>query len=85
MTVTTKRLSDLEVPLICRPRARLDPSGDSPPKTRLLGHVVCGDEGTCVAGPGDTWENVETGERIDLTVNRQAILDRSGRAIGNGA
>jgi hypothetical protein len=51
---------------MARERARLDPSGTSAPKTRLLGHVSHGREGTCFAGPGDTWEDVESGERVVL-------------------
>lgn len=48
-------------------KARLDRKRTAKPKTRLLvtrPHVS--DEGTISIGPADTYEDLETGERVDL-------------------
>jgi len=48
-------------------RARLDSDRTEVPKTRLLGHALVGQStASCVAGPADTYENLETGERVEL-------------------
>jgi hypothetical protein len=50
--------------------ARLDADKTAEPKTRLLAHRTPDRHGFCQTAPGaDTYEDVETGERVSLDNN----------------